>query len=215
VQYTQQAARIEQLKNLEAQKAEMMAKAEVTTALIEKVPRSILMAELVTRMPEQVALLELNLASRRLRDAPVRQQPAATQESGQVRNLGGRSQAPRRPGAATTAATERVSAPRFEYTLRLTGVAHANNQIADYLAALKACALLDKVELKYIKPATVDRAEFRQFEIEAVLRRDADARGIEPTQEIPRAMEVSRQSAGAEPDAKPTKPLSTVPEGAK
>src|SRR5690554_1039472 len=54
--YTQEARKIEQLKKLEAQKAEMLAKAEVTTALVEKVPRSVLLSELTTRMPESITL---------------------------------------------------------------------------------------------------------------------------------------------------------------
>src|SRR6185436_1057254 len=64
-QYTQEAIKIEQLKQLEKQKNEMMEKAEITTALIEHVPRSILLAELITRMPDDITLLELTLVSKR------------------------------------------------------------------------------------------------------------------------------------------------------
>jgi Tfp pilus assembly protein PilN len=196
VEYTQQAARIEQLKNLEAQKAEMMAKAEVTTALVEKVPRSILMAELVTRMPDEMGLLELHLISKRIREAPTtaRQQAAAPRPgtgTGQIRTLSGRSPTAR---PTSTPTSERVAPPRFEHTLRLVGVARANNNVADYLAALKACSLLDNVELRHIKNFTLDKVEMRHFEIEAVLRRDADARGIEPVTEIRQAMEAVQQS---------------------
>jgi Tfp pilus assembly protein PilN len=229
VQYTQQAARIEQLKNLESQKAEMMAKAEVTTALIEKVPRSILMAEIVTRMPEDLALLELHLASKRVREGPAPRQAqqatarAANDRNAQIRTLGGRAGA-QRPGAAA-AAPERIAPPRFEYTLKIIGVARANNNIADFLAALKACSLLDDVELKYIKTSTIDRVEFRHFEIEATLRRDADGRGIDPTPEIRQAMETVAtgkeeakpgQSGPGQTGRSSTRPVTAaVPEGGK
>jgi Tfp pilus assembly protein PilN len=211
VQYTQQASRIEQLKTLEGQKAEMMAKAEITTALIEKVPRSIMMGELVSRMPADMALLELHLVSKRIREAtpvttPTGGKPAANT---QIRTLSGKG-TPQKEGGA--AAAERVAPPRFEYTLKLIGVARVNNDIADYLAALKACSLLDKVELKYIKQATIDKQDFRQFELEAVLRRDADARGVEPMPEIRQAMDRSSVGSGGLPEKPRTteKPVTSV-----
>lgn len=214
VEYTQQAALIEQLKNLETQKSEMMAKAEVTTALVERVPRSILMSELVSRMPDQVALLELHLVSKRLRD-PVPTASPTTAGRGttgaQIRTLTGKA-APGKaaPGKAPPAPPPApVTAPRFEFTLRLIGVAHANNNIADYLAALKACSLLDAVELKYIQHFTLDKHELRKFEIEATLRRDADARGIEPVPEIRRAME-GTGTPNPEPEKSGARPVTTA-----
>src|ERR1043165_4975506 len=70
-QYTQEAAKIEQLKLLEKEKGEMMDKAEITTALIERVPRSVLMSELITRMPDDITLLELSLISKRVKEPVV------------------------------------------------------------------------------------------------------------------------------------------------
>jgi Tfp pilus assembly protein PilN len=209
VQYTQQASRIEQLKTLEGQKSEMMAKAEITTALIEKVPRSILMGELVTRMPQDTALLELHLVSKRIRETvpvttPTGAKPAANT---QIRTLSGKGT----PAKDGKPAPERVAPPRFEYTLRLIGVARINNDIADYLAALKACSLLDRVELKYIKQATIDKQDFRQFEIEATIRRDADARGLEPVAEIRQAMDRGAVGAAGPADKKtPERPVTSV-----
>src|SRR5215813_10519693 len=51
-EYTAESKKIDQLNVLEAQKREMMEKAEITAALIERVPRSILLAEIINRMPE-------------------------------------------------------------------------------------------------------------------------------------------------------------------
>src|SRR6202008_3614087 len=70
--FATEAKKIEQLKVLEAQREELKEKADVTLALVEKVPRSILMAELINRMPEQMTLTELALKSKRiLENAPV------------------------------------------------------------------------------------------------------------------------------------------------
>ncbi len=190
VEYTQEGAKIEQYKRLEAQKAEMMDKAEITTALVEKVPRSKLLSEIVTRMPKDITLLEVNLISRRIKDAP----PAGT-GPGQIRTLSSKGQP---AGKGPPAAPSKISAPRFEYTLRLTGVAAVNTDVADYLQSLKACTLLDGVDLKYIKEMTIDKIDLRKFEIEAAIRKDADARGLQ-------AVDLRTVKTGGLPGMDPTR----------
>lgn len=190
-QYTEQAQRIEQLKQLEEQKAEMVAKAEITTALIEKVPRSVLLAELVTRMPADITLLDLKLESKRIKDEPV-MTPAAGAVPGapgqpKVRTIAGAgpSVVAPAPGSKTPdTPANRVRPPRFEYKLTLQGVAKTNNDVADYLAGLNNCELLTRVELKHIKPREIDKIDLREFSIEAVIRPDADARSVEPVKEL-------------------------------
>jgi Tfp pilus assembly protein PilN len=213
-QYTQEAIKIEQLKHLEKQKSEMMEKAEVTTALIERVPRSVLLAELIQRMPDDITLLELNLISKRIKEAPPPPPPQGTKPAGpQIKvisaqassttgNLGAKSvsgAAPVKPEPSS----EKVAAPRFEYTLKLIGVARVNNNIADYIQELKGCQLLENPDLKYIKEVTIEKMELRKFEIEARIRTDADARGIEPVKDL---------KAHGAPGADPTKPAVLTPE---
>lgn len=200
VQYSQEASKIELLKRLESQKADMMEKAEITTALIEKVPRSILMAELITRMPEDITLLELELSSKRVKDAAPKNDKAASGPA--VRNLSGKGPQVSASKSATAkssspAEPEKVPPPKFEYTLKLTGVARVNNNVPDYLQGLKACTLLENVDLRYIKETTIDKLELRKFEIEAAIRKDADGRGIEPVKDL-------RASPGV-PGTDPTK----------
>jgi Tfp pilus assembly protein PilN len=188
-QYTKEQAKIEQLKKLESQKAEMFEKAEITTALLEKVPRSRLLSELVNRMPQDITLLEIGLVSKRIKDTPP---PAAPGKDGGPAN---KSIAPAKPtagpkkGAAATkdgkpAVPEKPQAPRFDYTLKLTGVSRVNNSIADYMTALKACAFLDAVELKYIEPTTIEKQDLRKFVIEAQIKKDVDARDMSEPNEI-------------------------------
>jgi Tfp pilus assembly protein PilN len=183
VQYTEQAQKIEQLKELESQKASMIAKAEVTTALIEKVPRSVLMAELITRMPREITLLDLELTSKRIKD-PVPAAGAQAAAQPKIKSIGGPGVVAQNPGAAPTPpADTKVRPPRFEYKLKITGVARVNNDIADYMAGLQECPLLEKVEFKHIRSKTIDKVDWREFIIEAVIRSDADARGIGPVKD--------------------------------
>lgn len=175
VEYTQEAAKIDQLKELERQREQMIEKAEITAALIERVPRSVLLAEIIHRMPDQVTILELELKSTRIEAPPPAPSPAAGATASKippkVRSLMDLAE-----GNKPDAEPNRVRAPRYESTLRLVGVSRANEQIADYLAALKASPLLARVELVYINETTIDKQAFRKFEVLATLRADADAR---------------------------------------
>lgn len=176
-QYQHEAQKIDQLKALEAQRAAMLEKAEITTALIEKVPRSVLLAELITRMPSDLTILEMKLKSKRI-EPP---KPAANPADKKVKTLA----SSKKDGADATAPAkpapkEEVKAPKFEFTLNLLGVAGVNNDISDYLTSLKGCSLLDRLELPYIQVTTVDQVELRKFEIQANIANNADARATTP-----------------------------------
>ncbi len=177
VEYQAELDRIEDLKKLQTHKVELFEKAEITTALIERVPRSVLLAEMVQRMPENMTLLNLELKSKRI----------VTQDTGP---------APAKPGAKPVSLTggapgsqpakpePKVQAPRFEHTLRIEGVARRNSEIADYLSSLEDCEFLMNVDVASIKEAKISNIDLRRFEITAGLRPDADARSITPLKEL-------------------------------
>ncbi len=184
--YAEEQVKIQQLRELEQQRAELVDKAEVTTALIDRVPRSVLLAEIVTRMPGRVTLLEVRLESKRIHAATPPPGPGGAQGRGAgVRSISATARAnpqnaaaPRGArGGAEPASTERpkVEPPRFESTLTLVGVATVNNDIADFLQELKRCPLLEQADLQYIQATVIDEIERRKFEIRARIRPDADA----------------------------------------
>lgn len=192
-EYTREAQKIEQLKALEQQKGEMLAKAELTTALIERIPRSLLTAELVTRMPEQITLLNMELKSKRIMSAAPTTRAKPT--SGSLMSGKG--------GAGADPAPVRVTAPKYEYNLTVTGVSQDNNEIADYLASLKQSPLLEGVDLTYIKPTKINDFELRRFELVARLRADADARSVEPVAELRKGEKLLQEAARPEENAGP------------
>ena len=189
-QYTKEQAKIEQLKTLEAQNLAMLEKAEITTALLEKVPRSRLLSELVNRMPQDITLLEMALVSKRIKDTPAA--PPPPKDGQAIRSIGGgKNTAGAGPTKVAPAGRdakapppEKPQAPKFDYTLKLTGVSRMNNSVADYMSALKNCGFLDAVELKYIEPTTIEKQDLRKFVIEAQIKKDADARDATEPNEI-------------------------------
>lgn len=168
--YVQEAAKIDELKELESQRDELIKKAEVTAALVERVPRSLLFAEIVRRMPDEVKLLELSLESEQIKKA------APNKKSAGVRTLSG---AGKKAGVkADDKAEEDSLVPEYRQTLTLVGVGRDNDNIADYIQSLKNCAILTGVELQYIKETKIEGVELRKFELQARIREGIDARGL-------------------------------------
>jgi Tfp pilus assembly protein PilN len=180
IRYAQAAKDIEQLKLLEDQKHQMLGKAELTTALIEKAPRSVVLAELVNRMPERLTLLELELKSKRIETKGAK--PAAGAQAAQAASAkqGRKLLSDKAPEAAAPAAGEAVAkAPKLEITLTIIGVAAAHTQVAEYIASLQQCKLLDKIELKFSEGTIINDRGLNKFRIETRIRDDADARQLD------------------------------------
>lgn len=204
-EWVEQEKKIEQLKVLEAQRDELKAKAETTTALLERVQRSTLLAELINRMPSQLTLTDLQLKSRRLLPA-VKAAPVASGLAGPqtAASVGARATnaAPGTPGA--DAPKPKPAPPNFEFSLEIAGLASSDEEVADYVASLVQCPLLDKVEMISSGETTVQDVAMRKFKLEARIRSTADTRTIE-------ALHVPRLSGRPDPASarrhKPADPM--------
>jgi len=181
-EYTEQTKKIELLRQLESQQATMLDKAEVAATLNERVPRSILLAELVNRMPERLTLSEMQLVSKRLIEpAPPKGATGPQSISGKTV---GKAAAPAGGAAGKKPAAKeeppKPKPPKMEYTITLSGFAGSDEMVADYQRSLKECALLERVDLISSVASVVEEVNLRKFRLEAVIRQDADARKIEP-----------------------------------
>ncbi|MEL6740421.1 MAG: PilN domain-containing protein [Planctomycetota bacterium] len=172
VEFEAEASKIEQLRVLEKRREELLGSAEVVAALIEPVPRSVLMAELLRDLPGGLALSSVVVDAERIK-APKPSATPATAATVQTRSIASGQRA-----AGDTAPTERVLPPRFKYTLTADGLAELNNEVADYLASLKGSPLFRNVELVFISETKVDDQKLRKFRITAEVRRDAEATAV-------------------------------------
>lgn len=186
VRYAQAAKDIEQLKQLEDRKESLLQKAELTTALIERVPRSILLAELINRMPADVTLLEMEVKSTRIVEAPP---PAASPKSKRAakgsKPTKGDAKASRSAKAGdgdkeVKEAKPVIAPPRFTTNVILVGVTTTHNSVAQYVSELQRSPLLAEVELRFSEKAIIQEQELNKFRIEARLKAEADARRITP-----------------------------------
>lgn len=138
-------------------------------------PRSILLAELINRMPEDITLLELEISSKRVATPP----PRPSQSAG-AKAVSGATTSRTNPKAAPAAPDPRMMAPAFHTRVVLVGVTSTHNNVARYGAALQECPLLTNVELVFSERAIIKNRELNKFRIEADIVRGADARRIEP-----------------------------------
>ncbi|MEM9373768.1 MAG: hypothetical protein AAGA55_09005, partial [Planctomycetota bacterium] len=125
-QFSEEAAKIDQLKELENQRAELLDRAEVVTALIDRVPRSVLMAEIVRAMPDEMTLTVVDLEGDRIKPpAPAKEKKSKGKTRSISRKSAGKDEKPEAP---------KVHPPKFKHTLTVEGLTEENEQVADFLA---------------------------------------------------------------------------------
>ena len=172
--FKEETAKIEQLKVLEDQRVVLTDKAEIVTALKDRVPRSVLMGEIVRGIGNGITLTEIGLEGDRVRPPA----PAPTPGKGAVKSIGvsgvgnAKDQEPAAP---------KVHPPKFVFSIAVDGLSEKNDDIADYLASLKSSPLLKSVELQYINSTLIDGMEYRKFRITMSLAPAADAGMVEGT----------------------------------
>ncbi|MFW5653659.1 MAG: PilN domain-containing protein, partial [Planctomycetota bacterium] len=176
-EFVEEARRIEQLNELENQKAHLVAKAELAAALVERVPRSVLLAELINRMPDVVNLEQIELKSVKQRQAIPVTTAGANAKSANVQSL---SSGPGGPTKAEQAEERVVQAPTYDVTVSVIGIAPTHQHVADFMSNLKQCPLFENVELKYSKAKKKDKEEVNEFKFEAKVAAEADVKNFEP-----------------------------------
>ena len=169
-EFEEAAKRLEQLEDLHVRKDEMLRKARVTSALIERVPRSFILAELINLMPSTLSLLELELTSKVKRVAVV---ATTSMQQAKQRNLKA-ARGARSPDPAP-------EVPQDEVTLRLVGVAPTDVQVAQYMTSLSRSEMFSDVNLAFSEEVKlIDDYLMRKFRIDLQLDSTAAAIELEP-----------------------------------
>ena len=151
--FTDAARSIEQVNKMKAQQRKIVNQAELAAALVEKVPRSNLLAEFTNALPSGMSLLDLSLESRAKVAAQSTQSDRAKRK------------------AAAAAAQKEASAPQpakpveYDVYLKLTGVADTDVQVAQFMTKLNACSLVKDVNLVISEEFKKDDREMRKFQI--------------------------------------------------
>ena len=153
---------IEQFQKLQEKQRTMAMQAELTSSLIEKVPRSFLLAELTNSLPTGVSLVDLVLESRKRSATPAAAPPKTTFQA--------KSGSP----SANRQVTASVQPVSFDVGMRVTGIASNDVQVAQFITKLNASRLLKDVNLVISDEFKSGDDKLRKFQIEMSLNPSAE-----------------------------------------
>ena len=142
-QYQEASLQIKQLKELEERKAALVHKVELSSDLLERVPRSHLLARLTNYLPQKASLTGV-LLKREDVEVPAPQSPAASP-------LGSPAD-PKDAGAAKSGKNAKDKPEKVKmkmWTFRVDGLAPTDVEVAEYISRLCSDSLFREVALQY------------------------------------------------------------------
>lgn len=160
-QFVDAAKKIEQVRQMQEKQRKMASQAELTASLLEKVPRSFLLAELTNAMPGGISLLDVIL------DSKVRQPGTGSGAKTQFEMK----RAAQTPTAKGSAAPQ---AKLYDVGLKVTGIADNDVQVAQFMAKLNTSSLLRDVNLVISDEFTYNESKMRKFQIEMTVNPAAE-----------------------------------------
>jgi Tfp pilus assembly protein PilN len=154
-QYTEAAKRIEQVKLLQEKQQIMSRQAELAASLLERVPRSNLLAEITNALPTGVSLVDLSM------DSKVRPKPAEPVLT--PNELRKAQKEPKGPEPKL-----------YDVTIKLTGVAGDDVEVAQFIRNLSSSKLLQDVNLVVVNEAKMGSDPVRKFQLRMMINPAAD-----------------------------------------
>ncbi|MFA6133123.1 MAG: PilN domain-containing protein [Phycisphaerae bacterium] len=184
--YVDATRMIEELRQLEAKKAQMLRKAEMTARLLERVPRSTLLAVVTNALPRQASLTQFQLIPKLVvRAEPVRPAGETTDKFNRIQD-------------------QRSNPPQstYTYSIEVTGMAGTDVEVAKFITNLVRNPLLTSVDLAYSQEKLVNERPVREFQVKMEVRSDIDVMDVLQNTErpAPPAPKVSSGSKAAADD---------------
>lgn len=171
-QYRQASLQIEQLKQLEARKADLIRKVELSTDLLERVPRSQLLARLTNCLPAKAGLMGVVMKAEDV-EVPVGS-AAAVKAVAQATDAQDASKAGAKRGSSGKkgkADTVKVK----QWVFHVDGVAPTDMEVAEYIARLGADPLFRDVDLQFSEEFPYkEGVQMRKFQLSFRLSPEAE-----------------------------------------
>ncbi len=196
------AKRLDQLEQLRRRKDEMLRKAKVTAVLVETVPRSNILAELINSMPPSVTVLELDLETKidKTRRAKARTALEAAKDKA-------RKAMAKKKGTLRKEDQPRA-VPKVVF-ITLTGTAPTDVDVAKYMTELGRSQLFSNVNLQFSEQILIDEHSLRKFKVNMDLNKDMPMGAFEPKR-IKRDLGSNTVPGPQSADAEPTAPTSAT-----
>jgi len=155
-QFVDRAEQLDQIKLLQSQQEQMMGKAEIVRSLAERIPRSIILAEMINAMPASLSLLEFNLETKIVKPG-TRPQTAIQRET--LNN-------------EERANEEQVEIAPTEVGIQVIGIAPSDEDVSIFMENLNRHPLFVSVGLEYIEGTKIEGTDLRRFRVVMQLNQD-------------------------------------------
>jgi hypothetical protein len=161
-EFTTEAKRIQQAEKMQEKQRTMARQAELSASLLEKVPRSFILADITNAMPRGVSLMDFSLDSKR-KNTPPPTAPGSTAFEQR------KSQTAKEQQKKEAAAASPGDVKLFDVNMKLTGLAQTNVQVAQFINKLNGSKLLKDVNLVITDTFEKDGENLRKFVIDCTL----------------------------------------------
>jgi Tfp pilus assembly protein PilN len=166
LQYAEAARQITQVQSLQDKQRKMAHEAELSESLLEKVPRSYILAAITNSLPSGVSLLDFTLDAKRHIIVPP---PVTAMEK----------------HLAADAANKSDSTPMaepivYDVGIKLTGVADTDVQVSNFISHLGKSPLLRDVNLVVSDEYSMAEQKLRRFQLEMALDPNAEVNPGQP-----------------------------------
>ena len=179
-EYAEAATKISQHNQMKEKYQRLNSQAELTASLVEKVPRSRLLADLTNAKPAGVSFKEVSLDSKLRASSSSSGSSAAGKSQFELK----RAAMEAANGAAKPAAPV-PQAKSYDVTVKVTGRADNDVQVAQFMARLNQSELVQDVNLVVSDEEVVNETRMRQFQIEMQINPNAEVLAA-PTRPNPR-----------------------------
>ena len=147
--------KLTRMRELNQKKRSMLEKARITGMLLQRVPRSLVLAELTNAMPKQCSWLKWTLVSVKAKTERSRRPVSRLQ-------------------ARLLARRAAEQTPKMIFKLTIEGLSPTDLEVAKFMTAIKNCPLFDKVNLISTEEHKLDEEILRRFRVQLELARDAE-----------------------------------------
>lgn len=192
-EYEDAARLLEQLDEMHRRRDAIFRKANVTSVLLERVPRSLVLADLVNRMPRTVSLRQLKLETQIVKRPPIKRSKIDQAKAAKKKAAEKASTEPKQPVIPPT---------RVEVTI--IGTAETDVDVAQYMTTLGQSDLFHDLNLLYSEEVRGVHGMVRKFSVEMKLNQNVDVQAIKTLrvrradEELPTNMPLTRVGEGSE-----------------
>ncbi|MDY7011426.1 MAG: PilN domain-containing protein [Planctomycetota bacterium] len=156
---------IKEMQALDVTRHQMLKKAGLTAALLERVPRSYLLATITKALPKGTSLTKLELSTKYAKTSDASNKPKSKYKIAAGKN---------KP------APEKTLKKKVDVAVTVTGLAETNVEVGQFIAEMERCPLIKSAEFVFSQEEKVTDSVVREFEVILYLKEDADVRHQSP-----------------------------------